>query len=121
IDKGNRTVRVRLHVPASGPASVERLLAPSPYSGAGAVTLNGQQLSYTGKWIGAKRTETITPGAHGGYSLTVPARSAAMFSVRLGTARRTIARRRLVSEHHRGVSVAKHPVLAVGLDRPRKH
>jgi Glycosyl hydrolase family 79 C-terminal beta domain len=110
IDKGRRTVRVDLRLPTSATGTVQRLLAPSPYSRSG-VTLNGQQLNYAGDWTGTLRAETIVPGASGGYELTVPRRSAALISVRLGGA----------SEHHRRVAVAKHAVLAVGLNRPREH
>ncbi len=110
IDKGSRTVRVDLRLPTSATGTVQRLLAPSPYSRSG-VTLNGQQLNYADNWTGTPRAETIVPGARGGYELTVPRRSAALISVRLGGA----------SEHHRRVAVSKHAVLAVGLDRPRKH
>lgn len=120
IDKGSQSVKVDVRVPAIAPAGVQRLLAPSPYSRWG-VTLDGQQLSYTGRWIGAKRTQTVTPTAHGGYWLTVPARSAALMTVRLGAPRRAIVARGTRSEHHRRVAVTKHAVLTVGLDRPRKH
>jgi hypothetical protein len=113
IDKGTRTVHVAVRLPASATGTVERLLAPSAYSRSG-VTLNGQQLNYAAEWTGTPSTETIAPGARGGYELTVYRRSAALMSVQLGSPRP-------VSEHHRRVSVTKHAVLAVGLDRPRKH
>jgi Glycosyl hydrolase family 79 C-terminal beta domain len=120
IDKSGRSVRVRLRLPTAAPASVQRLMAPSPYSRSG-VTLNGQHLGSAGQWIGTPRTETITPAGRGGYYLTVPARSAALVSVRLGVPRRPIAGRRAVSKHHGRVAVPQHPVLAVGLNRPRQH
>ena len=116
IDKGSRAVRVALRLPASAPASVQRLLAPSPYSRYG-VTLAGRQLNYKGEWTGAPRIQTITAGPRG-YSLMLSRRSAALMSVSLAPAGR---RRRAVSEHHRRVSVAQNPVLAVGLNRSRKH
>jgi len=115
IDKSNRSVRFDLSLPADGPASLQRLLAPSAYSRSG-VTLDGQQLNYEARWIGTPRTETITPGPHGGYQVTLARRSAALLGV---TISRPPARR--VSEHHRRVSVAKHAVLAVRLHRSRKH
>ena len=59
IDKSNRTVRVDLHLPATGPATVQRLLAPSASSTAGE-TLDGQRLGPDGTWIGTRLTETIT-------------------------------------------------------------
>jgi hypothetical protein len=116
IDKSNRTVRVRLRMPATAAAKVQRLLAPSPYSGSG-VTLAGQQLNHAARWTGRRRTETVAPGA-GGYALTVARHSAALVSVRLFPPR---SGRDAVSKHHRRVSVTQHAVLAVGLDRPRKH
>jgi hypothetical protein len=118
IDKGSRTVRVDLRLPTHATATVQRLLAPSPYSRSG-VTLEGQQLNYAGDWTGAQRTDKLAPGVRGGYELTVPRRSAALMSVPLATT--TAPRHRANSKHHRRIAVAKHAVLAVGLDRPRKH
>jgi hypothetical protein len=115
-DKGSRTVRVDLRLPTSATGTVQRLLAPSPYSRSG-VTLNGQQLNYAGDWTGNQHTEKLAPGVRGGYELTVPRHSAALLSVPLAPP----ARRRAPSEHHRRVAVTKHAVLAVGLHRPRKH
>jgi hypothetical protein len=114
IDKGSRTVHVALRVPTTATGTVQRLLAPSAYSRSG-VTLNGQQLNSASDWTGTPRTAPIVPGRRGGYELTVARRSAALVSVPLAAARR------IASEHHRGVSVAKHAILAVGLDRSRKH
>jgi hypothetical protein len=120
IDKGNRTIRVNLHVPATGPATVERLLAPSPYSRSG-VTLGGQELNWAGYWSGTPRAESITAGAHG-YTVMLPRHSAALMSVRLAPpARRRGHRSRRASEHHGRVAVAKHAILAVRLHRSRKH
>jgi hypothetical protein len=81
IDKGSRSVRVALHLPATDPATVQRLLAPSVSSRSG-VTLDGQQLSAEGSWQGRAATETITPGIDG-YELTIPRFSAALVSVPL--------------------------------------
>jgi hypothetical protein len=117
IDKGSRTVRVHLHLPTTAPASVQRLLAPSPYSRSG-VTLNGQQLNYAARWTGAQRTATVTSGSRG-YALVVPRRSAALLSVSLHTPRRS--HRHRVSEHHRRVAGSQHAVLAEGPNRSRKH
>jgi hypothetical protein len=113
IDKGKRSVRFDLHLPASGPATVQRLLAPSARSRSG-VTLDGQQLNYQARWIGTPRTETIAPGPRGGYEVTLPSRSAALVGVSIGAPVRT-------SKHHGRVSVAKHTVLAVRLNRSSKH
>ncbi len=120
IDKGSRTVRVDLRLPASATGTVQRLLAQSAYSRSG-VTLDGQQLNYAGDWTGPARTETVTPGNRGGYELTVYRRSAALMSVQLAPAHPARVARRKGSEHHRRVAVAKHAVLAVGLDPSRKH
>lgn len=117
IDKGSRTVRVDLRLPTSATGTVQRLLAPSAYSRSG-VTLNGQALNYAGEWTGTQRRETIAPATRGAYVLTVPRRSAALMSVPLATATQL---RRSASEHHGRVAVAKHAVLAVGLNRTRKH
>lgn len=81
IDKGRRGVRVLLRVPAQGPATVERLLAPSASARSG-VTLAGQRLDGTVHWRGAATIETLLRGAHG-YELTVPRRSAALVSLHL--------------------------------------
>jgi hypothetical protein len=116
IAKGDHTVRVRLRLPASGPATVQRLLAPSAYSRAGGVTLDGQQLNWAGYWSGTPSVERVSAGVRG-YTVTLARRTAALVSVRLAPA----ARRRARSEHHRRVAVAKHAVLAVGLHRSRKH
>jgi hypothetical protein len=79
IDKSNRTVRIDLRLPASAPATVQRLLAPSASSTTGE-TLDGQRLGPDGTWIGARQIETMTRGPHG-YTLTMPRRSAALVEV----------------------------------------
>jgi len=79
IDKGRHSVRVDLHLPATGVATVQRLLASSPASRSG-VTLDGQRLSAEGTWIGQPTTETIRRGVRG-YELTVPRYSAALVGV----------------------------------------
>jgi hypothetical protein len=81
IDKGSRSARVTLRLPATGPATIQRLLAPSVTSRSG-VTLGGQQLSAEGTWQGQPATETITPGVHG-YKVTIPGHSAALMRVLL--------------------------------------
>lgn len=119
IDKSNRTVRFDLHLPATGPATVQRLLAPSASSTAGE-TLDGQRLGPDGTWIGTRLTETITPGAHGGYVLTVPRRSAALVGVRIApraTAVPThnVGGHRTTRVRHRGIS---HPGATIVAERP---
>lgn len=81
IDPGARAADVRLALPAAGPASVQRLLAPSPRSTAG-VTLAGQRLGPDGRWWGAPRVAIARRGPRG-YLLSVPRFSAALVSVAL--------------------------------------
>lgn len=116
IDKSRRSVRVALHLPTSNPATVQRLLAPSPYARS-YVTLDGQRLSRAGEWVGTPRTETITPGPRGSYEVTLARDSAALVAVSL----RRPAHARTGLKHHRRVAVAKHAVLTVRLHRSRKH
>ena len=121
IDKSSRTVRVDLQPTRHRVGHVQRLLAPSPYSRSG-VTLNGQQLNDAGNWTGTPRTADDRP--HGAWRLrahvAAPERRA---HERADWPRRTgwRAAPRGVSEHHRRVAVTQHPVLAVGLNRSRKH
>ena len=117
IDKSNRSLRIDLRLPASAPASVQRLLASSPDSESG-VTLDGQRLNAAGDWIGTPRTETITPGPRGGYELTLTRHSAALVGVSLRAPARP---RRVLSKHHGRVAVSHHAVLAVRLHRSGKH
>ena len=81
IDKGKRPARVELRFPASRPATVERLLAPSAAAGSG-VTLDGQQLGEDGRWQGEPSVQTLAPKG-GRYELSIPGMSAALLSVRL--------------------------------------
>jgi hypothetical protein len=81
IDKGSHPTRVQMRLPARGPATVERLLAPSVSSRSG-VTLAGRHLDAAARWEGRRDLDTLTPGSRG-YQLTIPARSAALLSVRL--------------------------------------
>jgi hypothetical protein len=103
VDKSNRSVRVDLHLPATGPATVQRLLAPSASSTTGE-TLDGQRLGPDGTWIGARLTQTITAGAHG-YVLTLPRRSAALVGVRVGT---QVTRVHTPAAGHRRTKVRHH-------------
>jgi hypothetical protein len=81
IDKSPRAAQVDLRLPGSGPATVQRLLAPSVASQSG-VTLAGQQLGRSAAWQGPRRVETIVRGRRG-YELTMLGMSAALVSVRL--------------------------------------
>jgi hypothetical protein len=76
IDKGARSVRVALHLPITGDATVQRLLAPAANSETG-VTLGGRQLGHDGRWQGLTASETLASGSHA-YELTVPRLSAAL-------------------------------------------
>ena len=81
IDKGSRPVSVRLDLPASDAATVQRLEAPSAWARFGE-RLGGQYLGADGLWHGAAQNTSLSPGASG-YELTVPGTSAALMSVRL--------------------------------------
>jgi hypothetical protein len=81
LDKGTHTVRLRLRLPATRPATVQSLLAPSVSSRTG-VTLAGQHLGADGRWYGQRHVQTILP-SHRGYELVVPQHSAALLEVRL--------------------------------------
>jgi hypothetical protein len=79
INKGHRSATVNLHLPASGPAAVQRLLAPTAAADSG-VRLGGQRLDDQAAWMGTPRTQTVTPSA-GAYSIRVRRQSAAMLTV----------------------------------------
>jgi hypothetical protein len=119
IDKGNHSVRVDLHLPATGPATVQRLLAPSVRSRFG-VTIDGQRLSRNGTWIGQAHNETIMRGA-AGYELTVSRHSEALLSVHMASTpaaavapaagalvRTRAATRRRAGRRHTGLSPYQH-------------
>jgi hypothetical protein len=93
IDKGPSADRVELRLPASGPASVERLLAPGAGARSG-VTLAGRHLNRAGRWIGRRVEETVRPGTSG-YAVTLPRFSAALLSVPIREPR-TVATARAV-------------------------
>ena len=79
IDKGARAVRVVLSLPATRPAAVERLTAPSVRARFG-VALAGQRLDAAGRWVGSRVSQRVVP-VRGAYAVTVPAMSAALLSV----------------------------------------
>ncbi len=81
VDRGKRSVRVRLRLPSSGPASVQRLLAPTPASTSG-ITLDGQHLDADARWRGRRVTQTVASLA-GRYTVVVPGYSAALITVRV--------------------------------------
>jgi hypothetical protein len=79
INKGPREVHVGTRLPATAPAAIQRLLAPSPSAESG-VTLGGQSLDQDAQWTGRPVSETVRR-AHGEYLVTLPAYSAALLSV----------------------------------------
>jgi hypothetical protein len=76
INKSRSATRVSLTLPAVGPASVQRLTAPSA-SATKAVTLDGQSLNAQVQWSGRASSETMTPSG-GAYAVYIPATSAAI-------------------------------------------
>jgi hypothetical protein len=80
IDKGNRSVALSLRLPGRGPASVQRLLAPSAAATAG-VTLAGQHLDHQGHWAGRLVVQRLPTRGGGRYTVDVRRRSAALISV----------------------------------------
>jgi hypothetical protein len=81
LNKGPSAVKVNLNLPDTGPARVERLLAPSPRPRSG-VTLGGQWLDRNGIWRGTPQRQAVGEVDHR-YSLSLPRYSAALLSVRL--------------------------------------
>jgi hypothetical protein len=81
IDKSRRSERVSLRLPASGPAGVQRLLAPSASARSG-VTLGGRALGADGRWYGPPVSQTVVP-RDGAYTVTVRHMSAALITVRM--------------------------------------
>jgi hypothetical protein len=81
INKGARQATVRLRVPATGSAAVQRLLAPAATARSG-VTLDGQHLDPNDQWRGRPSGETIAR-LGGAYRLALPPISAALATVQL--------------------------------------
>lgn len=81
INKGPRSETVSLRIPASRPATLQRLLAPSVSARSG-VTLAGQSLDANGNWSGKRQIQVVAPGA-AGYQVTAPPYSATLLSVPL--------------------------------------
>ena len=80
LDKGRRTLRVRLPWPSRPGAAVARLSAPGPAARSGA-TLGGQWLDSGGRWRGAARTEHPQLLPSGRTELTLPPASGALITV----------------------------------------
>jgi hypothetical protein len=81
IDKGDRPARVRLQLPFTGTATVERLTAPK-VAATGHVTFGAQHLTHHATWAGTPRAETIAPTPNG-YRISVARYSAALVTARL--------------------------------------
>jgi hypothetical protein len=84
INKGDQPVLARLRLPATGPASVQRLLAPSAASRTGEL-LDGQRLGAGGQWVGRRIVQPIISQA-GRYAVPIPRWSAALVSVQVRSA-----------------------------------
>lgn len=83
IDKGSSPITVDLKLPSTGPATVERLLAPSPRSTSG-VTLAGRYVGRDGRWIGRPTIEKVA--ARGDrYAVRIAPFSAAIVTVHTAT------------------------------------
>ena len=86
IDKHQRrpeTITVRPPAHSAGEATLERMRAPSVHARSG-VTLAGRTYgahTATGR-LAAAITEPVSPDAHGGYTVTLPAGSAALLTFR---------------------------------------
>ncbi len=80
INKGPNSLRVGLDLPARGPASVERLLGPSPAATTG-VTLMGQSFGHEATWQGRRVRTRIRPRARGRYTVPLPPYSAALLGL----------------------------------------
>ncbi len=87
LDKGQRSlnVRIRLAHPVTGPASVQRLLAPSPGS-TRHVTLAGQHLNRHARWVGRRVIQTV-PAHAGSYVVRVRRMSGTLVSFHLPVTR----------------------------------
>ena len=79
INKGPQRLHVSLQLPATAPATIERLLAPSPSARQG-VTLGGQRLDHDARWTGPRVIEVLRR-AHRRYAVVLPRYSAALLSV----------------------------------------
>lgn len=79
LDKGSQPLRIRLALPATSPAHLERMLAPSVTSREGE-TLAGQSLDHDGRWSGSYKTELVNPDA-GHYVVRSSPYSATLLSV----------------------------------------
>jgi hypothetical protein len=81
INKGSRSVKASLSLPAGAPATLQRLLAPSP-SATSRETLAGQSLDENGILSGARQLQLVARQARA-YAVTLSPYSAALVSVPL--------------------------------------
>ena len=81
VNAGRRAIRVRLTLPTTGPASLQRLLAASPRAQSG-VTLDGQRLNAAGRWSGRPHPLLVRARGHRS-TLLLPRHSAALATVAL--------------------------------------
>lgn len=79
IDKGRRSIRVALRLPATADANVQRLTAPSAASRSG-VTLGGRWLTRDGRWRGPG-TNQVVSRRNGIYTVELRHASAALVTV----------------------------------------
>jgi hypothetical protein len=89
VNAGRRAIRVRLTLPTTGPASLQRLLAASPRARSG-ITLNGQRLNTAGRWVGRPQAMLVAARNHG-YPLLLPRHSAALVTATLGASASPVA------------------------------
>jgi hypothetical protein len=103
INKGARTATVDLRLPGTGPATIQRLVAPALTS-TGGVTLDGQSVGTDGKWHGRRTVETTNPVSTvnpltARYQVTMPGYSEALVSVHTSATVR-LTRGRPVTRSH---------------------
>lgn len=79
INKGKSPVRLALAMPARGPASVQRLIAPSVSATTGE-TLAGQTIGPDGRWVGPRVSQRVSRSRAGTYTVAVPAYSEALIT-----------------------------------------
>lgn len=81
INKGPNAAHVNLPISATGPVTVQRLLAVSVRS-RWDVTLAGQSINANGRWSGRRMTSTA-PRTRRGHDVALPPYSAALVSMQL--------------------------------------
>jgi hypothetical protein len=79
INKGKSPVRLALAMPSRGPASVQRLTAPSVSAMTGE-TLAGQTIGPDGRWVGPRVSQRVSRSRAGTYTVAVPGYSEALIT-----------------------------------------